>query len=203
MIAFVKGYLEEIGDGICVIDVNGVGFNIYISPQTQSLLPPIGEEIKLHTYTAVREDAFLLYGFLNREELNLFKKLITVNGVGPKAGLSILSLGMAEDIRFSILSGDIKRISSASGVGKKTAERIILELKDKLEWDAGLISKESKRNNLASEIDSDEPRKQECLAALTVLGYSPTEGRRALSEIEITPTLSSEDILKEALRRML
>lgn len=203
MIAFVKGYLVDISENMCVIDVNGMGFNVNISSYTASFLPPVGEEVKLHTFTSVREDAFQLFGFLNKDELILFKKLITVNGVGPKAGLSILSLGNADDIRFAILSGDVKLISSASGVGKKTAERVVLELKDKLDWNTDLISRDIKLNSSGNRSIMDNPAKNESYEALVALGYSAGDARKVLDKIEINDEMSSEDILKEALKNLI
>ena len=138
MIGFVHGILEELTKDCAVLDVNGFGINVNISTSTASFLPPLGEEVKLYTYTCVREDSFSLYGFSSKDELELFKKLITVNGIGPRGGLSLLSAVSADDLRFAILSGDVKLISSAPGIGKKTAERVVLDLKDKLSWNADL-----------------------------------------------------------------
>ena len=203
MIAFVKGYLVEMNDSMCVVDVNGMGINVNISSLTASFLPPVGEEVKLHTYTSVREDAFQLFGFLSRDELMLFKKLITVNGVGPKAGLSILSLGNPEDIRFAILSGDVKLISGASGVGKKTAERIVLELKDKLDWNAEMISRDIGKSSLGNGKSLNDPARKESYEALIALGYSASDAGKVLESIDISEDMSSEDILKEALKKLL
>ena len=132
VIAYVNGILENLEDGNAVIDVNGIGYNVNISGSTMDRMPGIGEMVKLYTYTNVKEDAFTLFGFLSRDELNLFKLLITVNGIGPKGGLAILSVMTPDDLRFAILAGDSKSLSKAPGIGKKTAERITLELRDKL-----------------------------------------------------------------------
>ncbi len=132
MIAFVKGKIEDLSEENVVVDVGGVGINVKISAGTFNLLPGMGGEVKLYTYTSVREDAFNLFGFLTRDELELFKKLITVNGIGPKGGLSILSVMSADELRFAIVSGDWAAIAKAPGVGKKTAERVILDLRDKI-----------------------------------------------------------------------
>ena len=109
MIAFVRGEIENISEDHAVIDVGGIGYNVRISSGTAGRLPGIGREVKLYTYTCVREDAFWLYGFLSRDELELFKLLITVNGIGPKGGLAILSVLSADDLRFAIISGDARR----------------------------------------------------------------------------------------------
>ncbi|MDE6964946.1 MAG: Holliday junction branch migration protein RuvA, partial [Lachnospiraceae bacterium] len=117
MIAFVKGKIEDLSEENVVIDIGGVGVNVKISAGTFNLLPGIGGEVKLYTYTSVREDAFILFGFLTRDELELFKKLITVNGIGPKGGLSILSVMSADELRFAIISGDWAAIARAPGIG--------------------------------------------------------------------------------------
>ena len=132
MIAYVNGVLESLQEGNAVIDVGGVGINVGISGSTLDRMPGVGEAVKLYTYTNVREDTFSLFGFLSRDELSLFKMLITVSGIGPKAGLSILSVMTPDDLRFAIMAGDTRTIAKAPGIGKKSAERITLELKDKI-----------------------------------------------------------------------
>lgn len=204
MIAFVNGIIDDIYIDHVVIDVNGIGYNVNISSYTSANLPSIGSNVKLYTYTQVREDAFLLYGFMSKGELNLFKKLITVNGVGPKAGLSILSIATPDDIRFAILSGDLKLISSAPGIGKKSAERIILDLKDKLTYDEKMIQKEVLiNNNFRHPDDNENKNSNEAVNALTALGYSFNEAKMAISKINIEDTMDVEDILKEALKVLL
>ena len=132
MIAYVNGILERIEEGLAVVDVGGIGMNVFISGSTMDRMPGIGEAVKLYTYTNVKEDSFTLFGFLSRDELSLFKMLITVSGIGPKGGLSILSVMTPDDLRFAIMAGDSASISKAPGIGKKTAERITLELRDKI-----------------------------------------------------------------------
>ena len=138
MFAYVNGFLEDVTVDNAVIDVNGFG----ISADTASRLPGIGEQVRLYTYTYVKEDAFLLYGFLSRSDLEMFKLCITVSGIGPKGALAILSVMDADSLRFAIMSGDAKAISKAPGVGTRTAQRLILELKDKISIDDTLISRE-------------------------------------------------------------
>lgn len=204
MIAFVNGILDDIYEDRAVIEVSGMGINVNISTFTASMLPPIGNQVKLYTYTAVREDAFLLYGFLSKDELDLFKKLITVNGVGPKGGLSILSVATASDIKYAILSGDVKLISSASGIGKKTAERIVLDLKDKFKYTENMIDKEIRINNsnlgVNTVLSSD---KNEAVMGLMALGYSSTEAQHAVNQVETTEDMDVEAILKESLKFLL
>lgn len=201
MIAFVNGILEDIYLDHVVIDVNGIGYNVNISSYTLSLLPAIGCNIKLYTYTQVREDAFLLFGFLTKNELGLFKQLITVNGVGPKAGLSILSIADPDEIKYAILSSDVKFISKAPGIGKKTAERLVLDLKDKLNYDTDIIQREININSASITLDSDI--KNEALDALIALGYSSNEAHKAVKNVILEENMDVEDILKEALKVLL
>ena len=132
MYAYLKGTLEEIAEDAVVVEVGNIGYNVRVSATTTQGLPGIGSEVKIYTYTLVREDAFTLYGFLTKDDLEIFKKLITVNGIGPKGGLAILSVMNADALRFAIMAGDAKSIAKAPGVGNKTAERVILDLRDKI-----------------------------------------------------------------------
>ncbi len=201
MIAFVNGIIDDITEDNVVIDVGGIGYNVKISADTASRLPGLGEPVKLYTYTSVREDAFLLYGFLTRGDLEIFKKLITVNGIGPKGGLSILSVMDADDLRFAIMSGDSKAISKAPGIGAKTAQRVILDLKDKIRIDDTMISREidSYSENLMA---ADSAQKQEAVAALASLGYGQTESLKAVNSIEGIEKMDSGAILKAALKKL-
>lgn len=201
MIAYVNGILEDVNEENAVLDVNGIGYNIRISADTASRLPGIGEPVRLYTYTCVREDAFLLYGFLSKSDLDIFKKLITVNGLGPKGGLAILSVMDADELRYAIMSGDAKAISQAPGIGAKTAQRVILDLKDKITIDDVLISKEiSATANDSFHIDSIQ--KQEAVEALVSLGYGQAESAKAVNAIEGIENMDSGAILKAALKRM-
>ncbi len=201
MIAYVKGIIEDITEDNAVIDVNGIGYNVKISADTASRLPGIGEAVKLYTYTCVREDAFQLFGFLTRSDLEIFKKLITVNGIGPKGGLAILSVMDADDLRFAIMSGDAKAISKAPGIGAKTAQRVILDLKDKISIDDEMISREIAQGSAAS-LRADTPQKQEAIAALVSLGYGQAESAKAVNAIEDIETLDSGAVLKAALKKL-
>ncbi len=201
MIAYVKGIIEDITEDNAVIDVNGIGYNVKISADTASRLPGIGEAVKLYTYTCVREDAFQLFGFLTRSDLEIFKKLITVNGIGPKGGLAILSVMDADDLRFAIMSGDAKAISKAPGIGAKTAQRVILDLKDRISIDDEMISREIAQGSAAS-LRADTPQKQEAIAALVSLGYGQAESAKAVNAIEDIETLDSGAVLKAALKKL-
>ena len=134
MIAFLSGIIEYLGTDTVIIDVGGVGYEVKISGETAGALSAVGtgNAVKLYTYTYLREDQIALYGFRSRDDLALFKQLITVSGIGPRGGLSLLSVLSADDLRFAIVSGDAKMISRAPGIGKRTAERLILDLRDKI-----------------------------------------------------------------------
>lgn len=203
MIAFVNGILDDVSEDRAVVDVNGIGMNVNISTFTASILPPTGDTVKLYTYTVVREDMFQLYGFLTKDELNMFKKLITVSGVGPKGALAILSVGTAEDIRFAILSNDHKLISSATGIGKKTAERVVLELHDKLKWNDNLITKEiSKAEAVNSLSNLNNPAKNEAVSGLIALGYGSAEAHKAVNAVDGSQDMDAEAIMKQALKNL-
>ena len=202
MIAYVHGIVEDIAEDNVVLDVNGMGINVNISADTASRLPGIGEPAKIYTYTCVREDTFQLYGFLTRCDLDIFKKLITVNGIGPKGGLAILSVMNAEDLRFAIMQGDAKAIAKAPGIGPKTAQRVILDLKDKIELDDSLIQREITQTAGGNPLIAGTPQKQEAVEALVSLGYGQAESIKAVNQIENLENLDSGAILKAALKKM-
>lgn len=201
MIAYVNGIIDDIAEDNVVVDVGGVGMNVKISADTAARLPGVGQPVKLYTYTSVREDAFWLYGFLSRNDLEIFKKCITVSGIGPKGALSILSVLDADSLRFAIVSGDAKAIAKAPGVGTKTAERLILELKGKLEIDDAMISREAAVYGTAHAA-ADTPQKQEAVAALVSLGYGQAEALKAVNAIENADAMDSGAILKAALKHL-
>ena len=205
MISYIRGELCDIEEQKAIVDVNGVGYGIYMPQQALSLLPPMGQQVKIHTYLNIREDAMQLFGFLTKEDLNVFRLLIGVNGIGPKAGLNILSCLSPEELRFAVLSGDAKAISATPGIGKKTAEKLILELKDKLNIEDMLehAAHGGDSEDLASGTDTASNTMQaEAVQALTALGYGSAESLRAVKKS--SPECSSvEDILKEALKFLL
>ncbi|MBD5547415.1 MAG: Holliday junction branch migration protein RuvA [Lachnospiraceae bacterium] len=201
MIAFVKGKIDDITEENVVVDTGGIGYNIKISTGTASLLPGVGEEVKLYTYTCVREDMFSLYGFLTRDDLEIFKKLITVNGIGPKGGLAILSVMSADNLKFAIISGDAAAISKAPGIGKKTAERVILDLKDKISLEDTLIHKEMKQLGDGLSGAGNHAR-NEAVEALTALGYSASDALHAVKGVQAADDMDVETILKLALKNM-
>lgn len=205
MIAYVNGIIEYIEEGLCVVDVGGIGMNVFISGSTMDRMPGIGEAVKLYTYTSVKEDSFTLYGFLSRDELSLFKMLITVNGIGPKGGLSILSVMTPDDLRFAIMAGDSKSISAAPGIGKKTAERITLELRDKIK-----VSEDDMLGNSAGVTMDDltgdaSSARDEAVAALVALGYNSTDAMKAVRKVlkaDEGAASDTEVLLKLALKEM-
>ncbi len=199
MISYIKGTLEEKNTDSVVVDVNGVGFLIYVSGRTLDELPGCCNIVKMHTYMNVREDAMTLYGFMTKDELLLFKLLINVNGIGPKGGLAVLSVLSTEELRFAILSGDAKAIAKAPGIGAKTAQKVILDLKDKISIEETLLGEES--CNIKECTENNQVR-NETIMALNSLGYSSSESFKVVSKIEITDGMTVEDVLKRALKEM-
>ena len=202
MIAYVNGIIDDITEENTVIDVGGVGYNVKISADTAARLPGIGEPVKLYTYTNVKEDAFQLFGFLSKNDLEIFKKCITVNGIGPKGALSILSVLDADSLRFAIMSGDAKAISKAPGIGARTAERLILELKDKIKIDDAMISREIDSYGASRAAEADSAQKKEAVAALVALGYGQAESVKAVNAIEGIEDMDSGAVLKAALKKL-
>lgn len=201
MIAYVNGIIEDITADNVVIDVGNIGYNVRISADTAARLPGLGEEVKLYTYTCVKEDSFLLYGFLSRNELAMFRLCITVSGIGPKGGLAILSVMDVDSLRFAIMSGDTKAISKAPGIGARTAQRLILELKDKISIDDTLINKEIVAT-AGGRSTADSAQKQEAVEALVSLGYGQTESLKAVNAIEGIENMDAGAVLKAALKKM-
>lgn len=204
MISYLRGELAAVEEQKIIIDVGGVGYGVYMSQQAMTLLPACGNEIKIHTYLNVREDAMQLFGFLTREDLEVFRLLIGVSGIGPKAGLNILACLSPDELRFAVLSGDAKAISAAPGIGKKTAEKLILELKDKLKIEDVLEHAAHGEDNASQNglENTDTNMQAEAVQALTALGYGSSESLRAVKKT--SPDCATvEDVLKEALKYLL
>lgn len=201
MYSYIKGELAEVNTDHIVIDVGGIGYMIYIPAQSLNYLPGIGETLKVHTYLYMREDAMILYGFLTKDDLEMFKLLITVSGIGPKGGLAVLSTLSSDDLRFAVLSGDSKAISKAPGIGSKTAQRVIIDLKDKLSLEDA-FEKKLEHENEKINVSSNSQVKNDAVMALNALGYSSTESLKAVSKVEITDDMDVEDVLKAALKHM-
>lgn len=195
MIALIRGTIAYKSLEHVIVDVGGIGYRLFIPLSTYYALPEQGE-ICLHTHTHVREDLLQLYGFATDDELGLFTTLIGITGVGPKLAVNILSHIPVNDLKHAIIAGDVRRLSSLPGIGKKTAERLVLELKDKLKAPPGMATVAS---DLAMRAGGGDPL-QDVLSALVNLGYKESLARKVLEEMEIGPHAATEDILKGALK---
>lgn len=200
MYSYIKGTLEETGEDYIVIEAGGIGYQIYTTGQTFQYLPDQGAELKVYTYLHVREDAMILFGFLTKDDLSVFKLLLGVSGIGPKGALAILSVMTTDDLRFAVLGDDAKAIARAPGVGAKTAQRLILELKDKLSLEDAFEQKLAKNEDMVQ--NKTGGAKNEAVQALVALGYSSSEALKALQGVEIQENTDVEDILKAALKNM-
>lgn len=202
MIAYIKGTVEEILEDRVILEAGNMGYNIFMPMGAVEHLLHKGQEIKIHTYLNVKEEALQLFGFLTRDDLNTFKLLLGVNGIGPKAALGVLSGLSADELRFAVLADDVKTISRAPGIGKKTAQKLILELKDKFNIQEALEMKaEHVQMPGTGEADLTDMKK-EAVEALTALGYSGADALRAVKKVELKPNMSVEILLKLALKNM-
>jgi Holliday junction DNA helicase RuvA len=202
MYSYVKGELvEKLADAV-VIEVNGIGYEIKMPQRAMDELPSCGVFVQIYTYLHVREDAMQLYGFLSRDALNLFQLLISVSGIGPKGGLAVLSVLSPDELRFAVLAEDAKAIAKAPGIGGKTAQRVIIELKDKFSLEDAFEQKLEHNQSSGQTNDGASKIKDEAVQALTALGYSATEALQAVGKTQITPETSVEDVLKSALKQM-
>lgn len=199
MYAYFKGIITDIEEDSIVLECNHIGYNIKVPTSVMANVGGIGQEAKIYTYTSVREDAFVLYGFLTKDDLKIFKLLITVNGIGPKGALGILSALSADDLRFAIIAGDAKSISKAPGIGAKSAERIILELKNKVDIS---LSGDDKQT-AAVPTSTNNTQKNEALEAMIALGYSSSEALKAINMISMTEDMDAGVILKLALKEVM
>ena len=200
MISFLKGELAGVGDGTAVVDVNGVGFRVFITQRDQEDLPQVGENIRLYTYLSVREDAIWLYGFLSEEDREVFRQLLMVSGVGPKAALGILSVMSANELRLAVFSDDEKAIAKAPGIGGKTAKKLILELKDRLKLEDVLPGDGAGAADKEPSGPASEEAVSEAVQALVSLGYSGSEALRAVRRVKTAGNMTTEDLLGEALK---
>jgi Holliday junction DNA helicase RuvA len=202
MYAYIKGEVAEIGDSCIVIDNNGIGYNITVPGSVTDSGISIGDEVKIYTHFAVREDAMQLYGFISKDDLAMFRLLLGVNGIGPQAACAILSRLSADDLRFAVLSDDAASIARAPGVGKKTAQKIILELKDKVDLGDAFELKAAHNEAKASK-DTSNSAETEAVMALTALGYPNAQALRAVKNASKKQGTSSvEDLLKAALKEL-
>lgn len=199
MIAFIEGRVTEILENGIVISNNGIGYYV-IMPSSDISSMNSGDEIKIHTHLQVSEDNLSLYGFLSESSLQMFRLLIGVSGIGPRNAVSVLSAVPVDDLIFAIAGEDEKKICSAPGIGPKTARRIILELKDKVDINESLSS--GSGQNVSSDITVDQGNKNDAVLALNALGYNTADILRAMREIEDDPDRTTEDWIKEALKRL-
>lgn len=199
MYYYIKGTLAEKGDGFIVVDAGGVGYQLFASMSTVSAIGGIGDFVTAYAYLYIREGIMDLYGFCSLEEKTMFLQLIGISGVGPKAALSVLSVAPPSKLALAVITDDYKLIQTAQGIGAKTAQRIILELKDKLKnTDLGAAVSESVSG---AEAVAENDNRAEAVSALMVLGYSDREAAAALSGLDAS--LDTEELIKLALKNMI
>lgn len=195
MISYVKGVVEEVTAEKVIIENNGIGYGIFMPASDLDVLGE-GEQVKIYTYFSVREDAMQLFGFLTKEELAMFKMLITVSGIGPKGGLAIISTLPGDELQMAIISADAKAISKAPGVGLKTAQRVIIELKDKIDLE-NFVNDMGKVGSVTSKVSQSQ---EEAIQALMSLGFSKSDSTNAVKKIKNSENMDFEEIVTEALQ---
>lgn len=204
MIAYIKGVFAEAEANAVVIETaGGVAYEIFVMPADLEKLPGRGEELKLYTYLQVKEDGVALFGFLSKTDLTVFKLLLTVSGIGPKSGLGILSSVGVADLKLAVLTEDADRIAAAPGIGKKTAGRLIIELKDKLaaltdEFAGGVLA-EPEENTFAP---AEKELRENAVQVLVALGYAQKEAVKAVKKITITEEMTEDDVVRFSLREL-
>lgn len=201
MIGYVKGIVTGVLSDSVLLENHGVGYHIYTSMNALTAISGTKDEVKMFTHLHVREDEISLFGFPTMEELSTFNLLLTVNGIGPKAALSILSVLSVKDLSLAILSGDVKAITKANGIGTKGANRIIMELKDKMDYEDALGVNEPVAT-VSGNIQSDKSAVSDATLALVSLGYSESEALKAISQVADANQLDSEALLKQALKKL-
>ena len=202
MISYVKGRLSAVEDDRIIVEAGPVGLAVHVPLSLFDELPKIGEEIMVYTYFQVREDAMTLYGFLHKQDRDMFRQLLGVSGIGPKGALGILSAMKPDALRLAILAGDAKAISKAPGVGSKTAQRLILDLKDKVSLEASLYAlggNEEAGGTSGSAAGLDDAGK-EAAEALMALGYTQSEAAGAVRKVDVKENMTAEEVLKASLR---
>lgn len=207
MIHFIHGTLSDVADGLVVVEAAGVGYGIHVPATVIGALPPIGEDIKIYTYFSLTQNGVDLYGFLSPEDRAMFTMLLTVSGIGPKGALGILSALTPDDLRMAIVTGDSKAISRAPGVGNKTAQRVVLELKDKLDATEVFSSALDHSHGGGAAVDAGVAAgvygaQKEAVEALVALGYSNVEASRAVKKVELSEGMTVDQILKASLKNL-
>jgi len=198
MISYIKGKLEYISEKFIIVENNGIGYNINVSEKTMNALKAINGDVKVFTYMNIKEDEISLYGFIEKEEVDFFNMLISVSGIGPKSALSILDVLTVNEIINAIINNDIKTLCRGYGIGNKAAQRIALELKDKVKNYDMLLND---NQNSAENVVSDTKIKKEAVEALIILGFSKNEALKAISSIE-TNNKTVDEIIKSALKTL-
>ena len=198
MITFLEGQVVSVTEKQLVLDVNHVGFRVGICARDSVNMPPEGETVRIYTYMSVREDAISLFGFLSEDDLEIYKLMITVSGIGPKGALGILSIMSGDDVRLAVLVDDAKSISKAPGVGNKTAQKLILELKDKI--DPGtMLGKMRSGADRVSGNPTFEANKEEAVQVLCALGFSRSEALGMVRRADLQEDMDADGILSAAL----
>lgn len=200
MIAYLKGTVAEVEKDSIVLECRDIGYRIFMPVSVLERMGKNGQELTVHTYLNVREDAMLLYGFLTKNDLSVFRLLLGVSGIGPKAAMGILSHFSWEDLSFAVLSDDAAAIARAPGIGKKTAQKVILELKDKLKLQDAFEEKLS--GDMPREKTGGSEAVQEAVEALVALGYGRTEALRAVRQVPLGEDVDVEGLLRAALKQM-
>ncbi len=203
MFSYIKGPLVEALESVIVVEAGNIGWNIHVPLSVLDRLPRTGEEVRIYTSFQVREDAMTLYGFLTRQDLEMFRMLLGVNGIGPKAALGILSVMRPEDLRMAIISEDAKSIARAPGIGPKTAKRVILDLKDRIRTEdilPGGVSESYMAPAESASFRAPEGAAKEAIEALVALGYSLSEASRAVRQVSVDGEMTAEAVLKASLK---
>lgn len=206
MIAFVRGTVVDMTESTVILESGNIGYEIYMPSNVLGRDVRMGQEMKIHTYFHVKEDAMQLFGFLIKDDLEMFKLLLTVNGIGPKGALAILSGITADELRFAVLADDVKTISKAPGIGKKTAQKLILELKDKLKLEDAFemkLAHEQAASVSTGTMGAVTDGRKEAVEALVALGYSNTEALKAVRAVSGVDESDVEGILKAALKNIM
>lgn len=202
MIQYIKGTLAAVSENTIVVDNQGIGYKISVPASFIEKMPPIGQSLTVYTYLHVREDLMQLFGFGSMDELEVFQLLITVNGIGPKGGLGILSVMTADDLRFAVMADDAKTIARAPGIGAKTAGKLILELKDKLKIKDVVETALDHGEALQEQNTAQGQQIAEAVEALAALGYSAADAMKAVRKVAAGGTYSTEELLKMSLKEM-
>ena len=200
MIAMLQGKLEYMTESEAVILCGGVGYEVTMPAADLSAMPPVGEEVRVYTHLSVNENTGInLFGFLSRDSLEMFRRLITVSGIGPKGAVGVLSTISVQDLQMAILTEDVATIAKAPGIGKKTAAKLVLELKDKVDWKATLEARLD-AGAATSAVPGRSAAAADAIEALVALGYSRSDAAKAVAAVPGGDSMDSDDLLTNSLR---